>query len=59
MDAFRNDSPAMEKRLRKTFSDRTNEKRTPIQLKLSGEFGEPLTLEIQDEDGNRYTCHLL
>ena len=52
MDAFRNDSPAMEKRLRKTFSDRTNEKRTPIQLKLSGEFGEPLTLEIQDEDGN-------
>lgn len=48
MSAYRNDSPAMEKRLRKTFTDRENEKKIPVRIRLFGSFGKPLSLEISD-----------
>lgn len=52
MSAFRNDSPAMEKRLRKTFSDRDSEKRIPVEFHLEGKIGEPVSLSIFDPDGH-------
>ena len=53
MSAFRNDSPAMEKRLHKTFAERENELKFPIKMRLFADFGEPLALEIQDPDGHK------
>lgn len=53
MSAFRNDSPAMEKRLHKTFAERENELKFPIKMRLFADFGEPLALEIQDLDGHK------
>lgn len=53
MTAFRNDSPAMEKRLRKTFTDRNLEKKIPVTMRLCGSIGKNLALEILDPDGNR------
>lgn len=52
MSAFRNDSPAMEKRLRKTFSDRDSEKRIPVELHFEGRLGERSILSISDPDGH-------
>ena len=52
MSAFRNDSPAIEKRLGKTFANRENERQFPIRIRLCGQFGKPLTLELQDDEGN-------
>lgn len=52
MSAYRNDSPAMEKRLRKTFTDRENEKKIPVSIRLFGSFGKPLSLEISDVDNH-------
>ncbi len=46
MDVFRNDSPALEKELRKTFTDRNQEKKRPLNMELSGEVGQPLTLKV-------------
>jgi len=53
MSAFRNDSPAMEKRLHKTFAERENELKFPVKMRLFANFGEPLSLEIQDSDGHK------
>ncbi|MCR5029712.1 MAG: U32 family peptidase [Fibrobacter sp.] len=53
MSAFRNDSPAMEKRLHKTFAERENELKFPVKMRLFANFGEPLSLEIQDADGHK------
>ena len=53
MSAFRNDSPAMEKRLHKTFAERENELKFPIKMRLFADFGEPLALEIQDLNGHK------
>lgn len=46
MDVFRNDSPALEKELRKTFTDRNQETKRPVNMELSGEVGKPLTLKV-------------
>ncbi|PWJ61135.1 MULTISPECIES: U32 family peptidase [unclassified Fibrobacter] len=46
MDVFRNDSPALEKELRKTFTDRTLEVKTPINMSLEGSVGNPLKLKV-------------
>lgn len=46
MDVFRNDSPALEKELRKTFTDRTQEVKTPINMLLEGSVGDLLKLTV-------------
>lgn len=46
MKTYRNDSPALEKELHKTFSDRTFAKRIPVSMTLEGEIAQPLTLTI-------------
>lgn len=53
MSAFRNDSPAMEKRLHRTFAERKNELKFPVKMRLFANYGEPLSLEIQDSDGHK------
>jgi len=57
MSAFRNDSPAMEKRLHKTFAERENEIKFPIRMRLFAKFGEPIALEIKDDDGHSICVH--
>ncbi len=52
MSAYRNDSPTMEKRLRKTFTDRESEKRIPVRIRLLGSFGKPLSIEISDSESH-------
>ena len=52
MAVYRNDSPAMEKELRRTFTDREMSKRIPVKMELSGEIGEPLSLSIRDYCGH-------
>lgn len=52
MSAYRNDSPAMEKRLRKSFTDRETEKKIPVRIRLFGSFGKPLSLEISDSESH-------
>ncbi|WP_254917691.1 U32 family peptidase [Fibrobacter sp. UWH1] len=46
MDVFRNDSPTLEKELRKTFTDRNQETKRAVNMELSGAVGEPLTLKV-------------
>ncbi|MCQ2088992.1 MAG: U32 family peptidase [Fibrobacter sp.] len=46
MDVFRNDSPALEKELRKTFTDRNQESKRAVNMELSGSVGKPLTLKV-------------
>ena len=48
MAVYRNDSPAMEKDLRRTFTDRNLAKRIPVKMSLSGEIGGPLSLTVRD-----------
>ena len=48
MQVYRNDSPALERELRKTFTDRNLEERIPVNMILSGKIGEPLKLTISD-----------
>ena len=52
MKCFRNDSPTLERELRKTFTEREYMKRSPITMILSGKIGKPLQLEIQDDRHN-------
>ena len=52
MAVYRNDSPAMEKELRRTFTDRDMAKRVPVKMVLSGEIGQPLSLTISDYCGH-------
>lgn len=52
MSAYRNDSPAMEKRLRRTFTDRESEKKIPVRIRLFGSLGEALSLEISDPESH-------
>ena len=52
MAVYRNDSPAMEKELRRTFTDRDMAKRIPVKMALSGEIGGPLSLTISDYSGH-------
>ncbi|WP_290738487.1 U32 family peptidase [Fibrobacter sp. UBA3718] len=53
MKAYRNDSPALEKELRKTFTDREQAKRIPVKMELSGSIGNVLKLAVYDVPRNR------
>ena len=46
MKAYRNDSPALEKELHKTFTDKSFAKHIPVCMTLEGSIGEPLKLTI-------------
>jgi len=46
MKAYRNDSPALEKELHKTFTDKSFAKHIPICMTIEGKIGEPLKLTI-------------
>ena len=48
MKAYRNDSPALEKELHKTFTDRSFAKHIPVCMMLEGAIGEPLKLTISE-----------
>ncbi|MCK9183123.1 MAG: U32 family peptidase [Fibrobacteraceae bacterium] len=48
MSVFRNDSPALEKELKKSYTDRELEKHIPIRISLSGKIGSPLCLILED-----------
>ena len=56
MKAYRNDSPALEKELRKTFTDREQAKRIPVKMLLEGCIGTPLSLTVQDYSGHSVTA---
>ena len=53
MKVYRNDSPALEKELRKTFTDREQAKRIPVNMELSGNIGGTLKLAVYDVPRNR------
>ena len=53
MKCYRNDSPALERELRKTYTDRDFMKRIPVNMALSGKIGEMLRLEISDGFRNK------
>ncbi|MBO4435426.1 MAG: U32 family peptidase [Fibrobacter sp.] len=53
MAVYRNDSPAMEKDLRRTFTDRNLTKRIPVKMSLAGEIGAPLSLTVRDYSGHQ------
>ncbi len=53
MKVYRNDSPALEKELRKTFTDREQAKRIPVNMELSGNIGGLLKLAVYDVPRNR------
>lgn len=55
MKVYRNDSPALEKELRKTFTDREQAKRIPVKMVLEGCIGTPLSLTVQDYSGHSAT----
>ena len=50
MKAYRNDSPALEKELHKTFTDKSFAKHIPVCMTLEGKIGEPLKLTILASD---------
>lgn len=56
MKVYRNDSPALEKELRKTFTDREQAKRIPVKMVLEGCIGTPLSLTVQDYSGHSVTA---
>ncbi len=51
MKAYRNDSPALEKELHKTFTDKSFAKHIPVCMTLEGTIGEPLKLTISETRG--------
>lgn len=52
MQVYRNDSPALERELRKTFTDREQLVRMPVHMTLSGKIGGPLKLSVYDTPRN-------
>ena len=56
MKAYRNDSPALEKELHKTFTDRSFAKHIPVCMTLEGAIGEPLKLTITETRDNHEGC---
>ena len=52
MLVYRNDSPALERELRKTFTDREQLVRQPVHMTLSGQIGGPLKLSVYDTPRN-------
>jgi putative protease len=55
MKAYRNDSPALEKELHKTFTDKSFTKHIPICMTLEGKIGEPLKLTISSNETRAVT----
>ena len=53
MAVYRNDSPAMERELRRTFTDRDMAKRIPVAMTLDAHIGQKITLTIHDYCGNK------
>ena len=53
MKCYRNDSPALERELRKTFTDREFMKRIPVDMVLSGDIGKKLHLEVSEGFQNK------
>ena len=53
MKVYRNDSPALEKELRRTFTDHEQAKRIPVKMELSGNIGGLLKLAVYDAPRNR------
>lgn len=56
MKAYRNDSPALEKELHKTFTDRSFAKHVPVSMTLEGEIAKPLKLIVSDANSNHSVC---
>jgi len=56
MKAYRNDSPALEKELHKTFTDKSFAKHIPVCMTLEGTIGEPLKLTITETRDNHEGC---
>ena len=56
MKAYRNDSPALEKELHKTFTDKSFAKHIPVCMTLEGKIGEPLKLTITETRDNHEGC---
>ena len=56
MKAYRNDSPALEKELHKTFTDRNFAKHIPVCMTLEGTIGKPLKLTITETRDNHEGC---
>jgi len=52
MQVYRNDSPALERELRKTFTDREQLTRLPVHMTLSGKIGGTLKLAVYDTPRN-------
>lgn len=52
MQVYRNDSTALERELRKTFTDREQLVRLPVHMTLSGKIGGPLKLSVYDTPRN-------
>lgn len=52
MKVYRNDSPALERELRKTFTEREQMMRLPIHMTLSGKISEALKLSVYDTPRN-------
>ena len=52
MQVYRNDSPALERELRKTFTNREQITRQPVHMTLSGKIGGPLKLSVYDTPKN-------
>ena len=53
MKCYRNDSPLLERELRKTYTEREFMKRIPVSVHLSGKIGDRLQLELQDPNQNK------
>lgn len=53
MKVYRNDSPSLEKDLRRTFTDRDFGVRIPVNMVLFGKIGEKLRLTIFDNDHHK------
>lgn len=52
MNAYRNDSPALEKELHGTFTGRDNEKHIAVRVSLQAEIGQPVRLAFDDLEGH-------
>lgn len=52
MLAFRNDSPAIEKELKKRYTERDCDRNIPIDITMVASEGKPLSVSIKDNDGN-------
>ena len=53
--AYLNDSPALEKEIRRSFADKAQWKTLPLDLRLEGESGSPLRVVASDASGRSAT----